>query len=859
MLSKPDDSDFFHDLAEALDIARVGRWQWDSSTGVVRWSPQMFRLHAYEPGEVVPSYEVFMSHVHPDDRAFVRDNIERILQDPHAFEWEHRLQRRDGTTIVIHTRGFVRRTTTGLVFVGTGQDVTDRVRAEQARLVAKAKLKSIFQAMDDVVLVLSREGRYLEIPATNAGLLYRPPQELLGRCVHEVFAKDQADAICSTIREALDSRSTVSTSYGLSINGSPVWFSGHVSPLDEDSVVWVARDVTAQMAAEAAMRESEERLTLALTGANVGLCDWNLEANTVHWSAEWKKLLGVPPNSLGSVRSWWKKYIHPDDRETVHHALIAHLRQASERFESVFRLRHSDGRWIWVLARAKVMRRDSIGRPLRLLATTLDISEQKRLEKQLAHQATHDSLTDLPNRLFFHERVGHALELNRRSRRASAVLFLDIDNFKQVNDTFGHPAGDTLLREVARRVETCVRRTDTCARLGGDEFGILLEELSQVSDATTVATKLLAALRTPFALGCTEAHVGASIGIAISDFSETVDDLLRNADLAMYLSKSGGKGRYTVFEPAMHADVLRRVELEADLRGAVARRELSVRFQPIVRMTDGQVKGFEALARWWHPARGAVSPAEFIPVAEQSGLIVEIGDWILRSALRAFRPLLLLDSKAGEALTLFVNLSAPEVADPLLVERVTAALRESGFPATSLILEITETSAVQTSPEAIERLWTLKGMGIGFAIDDFGTGYASLSYLQRFPITILKVDKSFTAQLRSGNNESPLSRAVLSLGRTLNIPTVAEGVENPEQWQRLRDMGCELGQGYYFSRPISAERLLEHKAGQYSAPAGQQTASLCRLTTSVAMAETTCRPPDDARRGMPYRPAGNMR
>jgi diguanylate cyclase (GGDEF)-like protein/PAS domain S-box-containing protein len=822
-LSQPNDlSDHCRDLAEALDIARLGRWEWAAASGYVQWSTQMYRLHGYDAGEVQPSFDVFMSHVHPDDRARIGDTLVGLLKNPKPFEYQYRLVRRDGIEIVIHTLGFVRQTTAGLVFVGTGQDVTDRVRAEEARLAAKAKLKSIFLAMRDVVLVLSREGRYLEIPATNAEHLYRPPQELLGCLVHDVLQKDQADAICATIRTALDTHSTVTTSYTLSINGTPVWFSAAVSPLDDSSVVWVARDVTAQTVAEAKMRESEERLTLALTGANVGLCDWNLETNAVHWSAEWEQLLGVASGALGSVRSLWKDFIHKNDRAAVYGALMDHLRGLAPRFDAVFRLRRSEGKWIWVLARAKVMRRDATGRPLRLLATALDISEQKRLEKELTHQASHDGLTGLPNRLLFHDRAQHALDRNRRSKRASAVLFLDVDNFKTINDTFGHPAGDALLKEVAHRLQSSIRRSDTCARLGGDEFAILLEDISQTAEAVGVAQKIQAVLRMPFALGRTEAHVGASIGIVISDSNESVDDLLRNADLAMYLSKGSGKGRYTVFEPAMHVQVLRRAELETDLRGALNRREMSVRYQPIVSMSDGRVKGFEALVRWWHPGRGDVPPSEFIPVAEQTGMIVEIGHWVMRRALRTMRPVLD-HPEYPEGLTLYVNLSGPQIADPLLVTKVEAALRETDFPASSLILEITETSAVQTSPESIERLWALKRMGISLAIDDFGTGYASLSYLQRFPIDILKVDKSFTALLKRNGNESPLSRAVLSLGRTLNIPTVAEGIENQEQWQRLRDLGCELGQGYLIARPMSAEKLEEFIASCVSTPRGAVT------------------------------------
>jgi diguanylate cyclase (GGDEF)-like protein/PAS domain S-box-containing protein len=440
-----------------------------------------------------------------------------------------------------------------------------------------------------------------------------------------------------------------------------------------------------------------------------------------------------------------------------------------------------------------------------VLVALNDITERKELEALLSHQAFHDSLTGLANRSLFRDRLDHALARSVRHDWKPVVLYLDLDEFKRVNDTLGHAVGDQVLKEAATRITTCLRSADTCARLGGDEFAILLDEGTQ-DDAVAIAERLVASMRTPFVLADGIVYVGVSVGIATSAPETSADDLLRNADVAMYMSKTLGKGQLTVFEPTMHAEVVERLRLGADINGALERGEFVVHYQPISTIPTGAIIGIEALVRWNHPELGQLLPERFIPIAEETGIIVPIGEWVLRQACQQCR--LLNDrSEQIDPLTVSVNLSGRQLVLPDIVRVVETALAETGLPATLLILEITESVLVHNDADTVERLWSLKRIGVQLAIDDFGTGYSSLAYLQRFPVDILKIDKSFTDRLGTGNDESPLSRAVVSLGHTLNVRTIAEGIETPEQWARLNNLGCELGQGYLIARPMTADGL----------------------------------------------------
>ncbi len=432
-----------------------------------------------------------------------------------------------------------------------------------------------------------------------------------------------------------------------------------------------------------------------------------------------------------------------------------------------------------------------------------DVSERRAFERQLEHQAFHDTVTGLANRALFNERVRHAVARGRREHSGVAVVFLDLDDFKTINDSLGHAAGDAVLVEVAKRVAGSVRAGDTAARFGGDEFAILLEDVAGAQEAADGAERVLAALAEPLAVEQQELNVRASAGISFAEGGDA-EELVRNADAAMYIAKREGGGSYRLFEPAMHEGVLARLELRGDLQRAVADGQLDLHFQPVVRLSDGRVSGLEALLRWRHPRRGLVAPDDFIPLAEETGLIVEIGRWVLHEGCRRAVEI---QAAAGETLTMAINLSVKQLQQRDIVADVQAALDESGLDPATLTLEVTE-SVMMTDPDTVvERLNEIKALGVRLAMDDFGTGYSSLSYLSRLPVDILKMDRSF---LRAGASPqaSGLANVVVSLGATLRLDVVAEGIEHAEQWERLRELGCDLGQGFLFARPMNIAATL---------------------------------------------------
>jgi diguanylate cyclase (GGDEF)-like protein/PAS domain S-box-containing protein len=512
------------------------------------------------------------------------------------------------------------------------------------------------------------------------------------------------------------------------------------------------------------------------------------------------RVFGFHPDDL--VGTQLADLVHPDDVRRVVGEVAAVVENPGPPTTIHCRYRHSDGRWRHVEA----LLSNDLDHPNinGLVFNTRDVSERKELESQLTHQAFHDPLTGLANRSLFRDRVRHALALRQRSHHPLAVLFLDLDGFKAINDSLGHATGDRLLNAVAGRLQSVVRPGDTVARLGGDEFAVLLEDLEGLHVAQQIAARFIEELHASFALDGHEVFVGASVGVAVADRDEDADELLRNADLAMYRAKSNGKGRCEVFEPDMHAAAIERMAIEGDLRHAVVRGELRLHYQPVVELATGRVVGVEALLRWQHPTRGLVSPLDFINVAEESGLIVPVGRWVLTEACRQVAKW---QRETGLPLRLSVNLSARQLEAPRLAEHVAKTLRSTGVRANDLVLEITESMLVDNAERTIAKLHLLREIGVKLAIDDFGTGYSSLNYLRRLPVDVLKIDRSFVKGIGTEAELTSLTAAIVGIGRDLGLDTVAEGIEDPVQLAALREMGCVLGQGFLYARPLPPAEL----------------------------------------------------
>jgi len=572
------------------------------------------------------------------------------------------------------------------------------------------------------------------------------------------------------------------------------------------ATVGAVRDVSERKRWEQALEESEERYALAAAGANDGLWDWDLRSGHLHISSRWKSTLGYGDAELQPDVSAWLDLVHPEDAALLRAQLDAHIAGQTPHFETEHRIRSKGGDWRWVQVRGLVVR-DPSGRAYRFAGSQRDVTDRRRAEEQLAHSGLHDALTGLPNRVLFMDRLESALRrFQRRGERSFAVIFLDLDRFKVINDSLGHLAGDRLLRALAERLRHHLRLGDTFARLGGDEFGILLEEVEVLEEVEEVAGRIQHALAAPFDLEGHEVFSGASMGIAMSSPSyEKAEDLLRDADTAMYQAKALGRTRKVIFRPDMHQSALARLHIESDLRRAIERKEFRVYYQPLVDLKKGLLRGFEALVRWQHPERGLIYPGDFLSIAQEAGLTTAMGALVLEEACCTLKAWQDEAPAAARYLSVSVNLDGQQLSSPDLMDQVLGALAKSALEPKYLRLEITEDLLVRQPERAKEILTGLREQGVKIYLDDFGIGYSSLSQLQHFPIDVLKVDRSFVQRMIQDESAYEIVKTILQLAGNLGLETLAEGIEKRAHLEAIAQLGCRFGQGYLFAAPLPAE------------------------------------------------------
>ncbi len=683
------------------------------------------------------------------------------------------------------------------------RDIRERKEGEAALRASEERLRTVVSKAPVILFALDRNGVF----TLAEGQFMKPfgieASQLVGRSISDILPE-------TSRRPGNFERALMGGHAATTIELGGFTYDARYSPLRDESgevvgLIGVGTEITERKQAEEALRESEERYALAARGANDGLWDWNLTEQTIYFSPRWKAMLGFEDGEIGSDPNEWFDRIHPEDGERVQQEIWSHLAGRTAHLESEHRVSHSDGSYRWVLCRGLAVR-DADGLAYRAAGSLTDITQRKITEEQLLHDAFHDTLTGLPNRALLIDRLKQVIARSQSVPDSTyAVLFLDFDHFKVVNDSLGHMVGDQLLAAIARRLEANQRPYDTVARLGGDEFVILLDHLQEATDATQIAERIQREMSAPFILGAHEVFTSVSIGIVAGTARyEQPEDVLRDADIALHRVKTVGRGRYQLFDMEMHARAVERMQMETDLRRVVERGELRLHYQPIVALDDGHITGFEALVRWQHPVHGLVPPATFIPIAEETGLIIPIGAWVLREACRQLREWQQ-QFPASLPLTVSVNLSGKQLAQADLVEQIRMALAESGLDGRSLKLEVTESVFIENADSASRVLQQLQALGVEIYLDDFGTGYSSLSYLHNFPVNVLKIDRSFITRMGMNGNHSELIETIIALAEKLHIRVVAEGVEHEEQRNLLRALACEYAQGYYFSPPVLPE------------------------------------------------------
>ncbi|WP_204102397.1 MULTISPECIES: EAL domain-containing protein [Spirulina sp. CCY15215] len=721
-------------------------------------------------------------------------------------------------------------------------DITERKQAEQALRSQALELQALFAAMTDIIIVFDAEGRYLKIAPTNPTLLYKPSRHLIGKNLHQVFDRQQAELFLGYIQQALKEKKPINIEYNLIIQEQEIWFAATIAATEENTVIFVARDITEAKGDREALKQAEAKYRSIFENAVEGIFQTTPDGHYISANPALAKIYGYStPEALIISLTDIEHQLYVEPSQRTEFARLIQQNDEVVGFES--QIYRQDGSIIWISENARVVR-DEQDQILYYEGMVVDITEQKQDKEELHQRAFYDALTNLPNRALFRKRLSNALERGRQNSFEKsyhfAVLFLDLDRFKVVNDSLGHLVGDRLLIEIARRLEKCVRQGDTVARLGGDEFTILLDNIEGINTAIHVAERIEKELQLPFQLDGYTVFTGVSIGIvscgdslcAVSIekaeekqqgvlckhqqgdlveaciYYQNPEDLLRDADTALYRAKELGKGRYELFNPAMHQSVVSQWQWETELRQALEAKQFAVHYHPIVCLQTGTLQGFEVLLRWQHPEKGMIYPAEFLDTAEESGLIIPIGNWVLETACKQIQSWQK-KGKISTPLDIHVNLSSKQLLQPDLIDRIDRICTQTGFNASWLKLEIAESLWTQKVDAARSILQSLQERNIQLCIDDFGTGYSRLEYLQQFPIHGLKIERSFVSAIEHDAQKAEIARIIVMLAKNLGLRAIAEGIETQRQLEKMREFGCDLAQGYFFAKVLDAREAEE--------------------------------------------------
>lgn len=810
-------------LAAAQRITHLGSWELEiidlkyPHDSVLTWSDEVYRIFGYEPRSVDVSSQFVVEAIHPDDREHALELFNKVVSERAFLDIESRIVLPDGQVRLVNAKAetiYNEKDSPRIKMIGTIQDTTERRNSEEALKQSEARFRDLFENANDLIYTHDLQGNFTSLNRAGELITGYSREEALTMNIAEVVAPEFLEKARTMTSRKMDGEMPgtyeleiiakskqrvvleISTRL-IVIDGMPVGVQG------------IARDITQRREAEDSLHKALSLLSSTFESTADGIVVMSLEREIVTCNRKFVEMWGLDDEIIESK----------DGKRLIH--LISEQIKDEDDFrrqlEEVYADPESIATEVIELTDGRIFERYSQpqyleGKPIGRVACFRDITERNLAEERLRHYALHDTLTELPNRVAFMNHLRQAVERAGNSAYAKfAVLFLDLDRFKVINDSLGHAVGDKLLVAIAERLTSCVRPGDIVARLGGDEFTILLNRSGDTDEVVGVAERLQQRISEPFKIDNYEVFTTASIGIIVSgDMARQAEEYLRDADAAMYRAKESGKARHEVFDREMHVRNMNLLQVETDLRHAVDRHEFEVLYQPIVELTTGRVNEFEALIRWRHPVHGLVGPDEFVHVAEETGLIIPIGKWIIEESCRQIAEW---QRRFRKKLSISVNLSAKQLMHPNLVAQVKEILSESSLEPEQLKLEVTESTVMEHSDRSLKVLCDLDQLGVRLSTDDFGTGYSSLSYLQRFPFERLKIDRSFINIMDTDEKSGAIVKTILMLGENLKIDVVAEGIETVAQLEKLRSLGCLTGQGYLFSRPIDRETAEDFLAG----------------------------------------------